>query len=116
MWKAIPDMSDEELRDARTETFDRHRTVAGHNKARRLQERLDAINAEISKRADEVERRGRFVIEIEPGNAAMSTVDDVADALHRLANRIGGQGWVGEGKVGDVNGNTVGRWTFHDHN
>lgn len=60
---------------------------------------------------------GRFVLEIEPGNAAMLSADDVADTLEKLAAAFDGEReWRGEGSVLDDNGNTVGRYTFHDHN
>lgn len=59
----------------------------------------------------------KFVVEIELGNHAMRSKRDVADALCRLAVRLGEiDGDPGEGIVRDLNGNTVGRYTFHDHN
>jgi len=60
---------------------------------------------------------GRFVVEIELGNEAMATPRDIAEALTRLAERLKQiDGDPGEGVIRDINGNTVGRYTFHDHN
>lgn len=61
---------------------------------------------------------GNFIIEIEPGNVAMSDGFDVAGALRDVADKVEplhGQ-WSGEGSIIDDNGNIVGRWTFHDRN
>ncbi len=60
--------------------------------------------------------KGRFVLEIEPGNAAMQDGEDVALALRGIANKIDGEPWLGEGPIIDYTGNTVGRYTFDDHN
>lgn len=62
---------------------------------------------------------GRFVLEVEPGNEAMQTTRDVVEVLHQAAeaiHRVEHMAWEGEGKIRDRNGNTVGRYTFHDHN
>lgn len=192
MWKAIRDMSEAELGQARQEMVNRLQSVAGHNKAARLEERKVAIEAEIERRSagpfkqgERVKSRarqaigvcttdqhyvrrsdedvvrvlwegeeeseydvpvvaiyryddggdvddqadddegpeiplGRFVLEISPGNAAMLRGRDVAVALRDVAAKLDGEefayGWVGEGNVRDGNGNTVGRFTFDDHN
>lgn len=57
----------------------------------------------------------KFVVEIELGNAAMQTREDVADSLDILAARLRNTS-EDEGTFRDLNGNTVGRFTFHDHN
>lgn len=54
---------------------------------------------------------GTFTLEIQLGNAAMQTPEDVALALRELAERLEGSGPT-EGMVRDENGNTVGRWTL----
>lgn len=53
-----------------------------------------------------------FKLEIELGNAAMKSPDDVARALRRIADRLeaGAEG----GKVMDSNGNSVGKWGFDE--
>jgi hypothetical protein len=69
--------------------------------------------------ADDDEARGKFVVEIEPGNAAMQTANDVAGALRKLADKLERESafdWSGEDKILDANGQSVGRFTFHDHN
>ena len=56
----------------------------------------------------------KFKLEIELGNDAMITVDDVAAALRNIAHRLDTAG-VGRGqRVGilDANGNTVGFFTW----
>jgi hypothetical protein len=52
---------------------------------------------------------GRFTLEIELGNAAMQTREDVGDALFRLAVTLTQTSRL-EGIVKDLNGNTVGVW------
>lgn len=60
---------------------------------------------------------GSFVLTIEPGNEEMRRGGDVAEQLRELAERLAHSVvWEGEGPIIDRNGNTVGRWTFHDHN
>lgn len=62
---------------------------------------------------------GKFVLEIEPGNEAMQTGEDVAEALSEIAEYIRTSeptAWNGEATIRDANGNSVGRWTFHDFN
>lgn len=51
-----------------------------------------------------------LTLKIKFGNDAMQTADDAASALHKVATRI----TMGdtEGKVQDVNGNTVGDWSM----
>ena len=48
----------------------------------------------------------KFKLEIDSGNAGMSTVDDVAEALDQVARRL--HCGVLSGRVMDVNGNSVG--------
>jgi hypothetical protein len=56
-----------------------------------------------------------FKLTIELGNEAMQTPEDVAEALQAVAReleRLSGS-WPragAEGKIRDVNGNTVGKW------
>lgn len=62
----------------------------------------------------------KFFLEIELGDDAMQTNEDVASALRDTANYIGGIGVYEEGEqirwhldaghITDVNGNTVGEW------
>jgi hypothetical protein len=60
----------------------------------------------------------KFKLEIELGNAAMQTPEDVADALRRVADTLAGVGFVagaggfgrGSQRIRDLNGNTVGDW------
>src|SRR3954451_2314377 len=49
-----------------------------------------------------------FELNIAMGNAAMSSADDVADALVKIAQRL--RSGETEGKVQDGNGNTAGEW------
>lgn len=53
--------------------------------------------------------RETFALELELGNAAMREPWDVAQALRRVADAV--ENGAGAGRVGDVNGNTVGTWT-----
>lgn len=55
----------------------------------------------------------RFALEINLGNDAMSTPQDVAEAIRRVADRVDGLGDL-SGGIRDLNGNTVGRYGFHD--
>jgi SMC interacting uncharacterized protein involved in chromosome segregation len=50
----------------------------------------------------------KFTLTIEFGNASMRTRRDLANALTKVAARIIVDG--PEGKIRDVNGNTVGSW------
>jgi hypothetical protein len=61
------------------------------------------------------ESQGKFVVELEPGNA-LQTPDDVAAALRDVADTVLAlpTWWEGDGAILDRNGNSVGRWTFHD--
>ena len=54
----------------------------------------------------------RFKLEIELGNDAMRTRADVIRALRRLATAIEMTSKVDEAKILDINGNSVGRWSF----
>lgn len=55
----------------------------------------------------------RFTVTIDVGNDAMQTLEDIAGTLEGVAERLR----MGEssGKVRDLNGNTVGRFTFGYH-
>lgn len=57
----------------------------------------------------------RFTLEIEFGNEAMQTPDDVAGALEQTASRLMGIEGITSaddaGLVFDLNGNTVGQWS-----
>ncbi len=55
----------------------------------------------------------RFTLDIKLGNEAMQRDEDVADALHRVANDIVNTG-AGNLIIRDLNGNTVGRCKFED--
>jgi hypothetical protein len=52
----------------------------------------------------------KFTVEIEMGNAAMETREDVADALSMVSLMV--REGQESGKVRDINGNTVGKFTF----
>ena len=55
----------------------------------------------------------KFSVEIDLGNDAMRSELDLADALARIAKQIkfySACHIATDGKVKDVNGNTVGRW------
>jgi hypothetical protein len=55
----------------------------------------------------------KFTLEIELGNDAMSTDEDVARALHRLGSWFEENSTMFEQRTGwvmDANGNDVGRW------
>ena len=55
----------------------------------------------------------KFTLEIELGNAAMSTPLNVARALDTVAARL--RNGEREGRIRDVNGNTCGTWAIaHD--
>lgn len=49
-----------------------------------------------------------FEMRIELGNAAMQTPPELADAIEGVAERV--RDGVVEGKIRDLNGNTVGSW------
>ena len=63
---------------------------------------------------------GKFTLEIVMGNAAMHSRRDLARALEGLAEKIktGGMplkdpdGFLTTGNIRDLNGNTVGQWTY----
>lgn len=50
-----------------------------------------------------------FTVTITTGNEAMRTNLDLAEALERVAERLRGGAW--QGKIRDVNGNTVGQFS-----
>lgn len=56
----------------------------------------------------------KFMVEIELGNASMTTGNDVAQALEILAEQIEDESLHSSsewgGSIRDVNGNTVGNW------
>ena len=54
----------------------------------------------------------KFTLEIELGNAAMRTAEDVAERLERTAKKLRENGLIRNfyGRIGDRNGNTVGTW------
>jgi hypothetical protein len=56
----------------------------------------------------------KFSLTIELGNAEMCKTSHVRRALRDLADKISVNAVAdcAEGKVRDVNGNTVGRWSF----
>lgn len=111
----LSEMATDQLHSLRATVERRLKETAGHNKAMRLEEEIAAITEEIRVRGDR--DRGRFVLEIEPGNVGMQDAGHVSEALRKVAGRLDfGKGWEGDGVVQDANGNTVGRWTFHDHN
>lgn len=51
----------------------------------------------------------KFKLHIKLGNDAMSTKDDVANALRELADKLDRTG-DDSGNIRDYNGNTVGKW------
>lgn len=54
-----------------------------------------------------------FSLDIDLGNAAMQSPEDVADALRATADKLdAAAGYVGEGAIHDANGNRVGGWGF----
>lgn len=63
---------------------------------------------------------GKFTLVIDMGNAAMLSRRDLARALEGLAEKIktGGMplkdpdGFLTTGNIRDLNGNTVGQWTY----
>lgn len=63
---------------------------------------------------------GKFTLSIDMGNAAMLSRRDLARALEGLAEKIktGGMplkdpdGFLTTGNIRDLNGNTVGQWTY----
>lgn len=52
-----------------------------------------------------------FTLEIELGNAAMCEAEHVAEALEQIAQRV--RGGEDDGRVRDLNGNTVGTWSVN---
>lgn len=52
----------------------------------------------------------KFKLEIEMGNAAMLTADDIEGALGRV--QLGDPKIGEQGKIRDLNGNPVGSWKF----
>jgi hypothetical protein len=56
-----------------------------------------------------------FQLNITLGNASMQSPADVADALVSAARKVRSAGdWPAEGRVFDVNGNTVGTWFIEE--
>lgn len=55
----------------------------------------------------------RFELKIVLGNDAMMSEDDLAQALHRIADRIGA-GEAPDGKIMDRNGNAVGTYRLRE--
>ena len=53
---------------------------------------------------------GEFSLTITLGNAAMSEPEHVAAALRSVAEQIEDHGRIGECRIRDANGNTVGRY------
>lgn len=51
----------------------------------------------------------KFYLEINLGNSAMQTEEDISDAIKQLHEKILTSN---EGVVHDYNGNTVGKWWF----
>ena len=53
-----------------------------------------------------------FILKITLGNDAMITGYDIAGALREVAGRIENPGYIrkDEGRIMDLNGNTVGTW------
>lgn len=58
----------------------------------------------------------KFTLEIEMGNAAMLTRADIAEALHKVARKVGDSDTTeaDSGGITDLNGNRVGRWAHDD--
>lgn len=56
----------------------------------------------------------KFKLEIELGNAAMLTAENVAGALNRVSYELDTSETPGglSGNIRDINGNTVGSWKF----
>jgi hypothetical protein len=58
-----------------------------------------------------------FRLKIRLGNAAMLDPQDVAEALVEVAEKLRNEGGGdGRGNVRDVNGNTVGEWSYKPGN
>lgn len=55
----------------------------------------------------------KFTLTVELGNAAMETVNDVADALIATAAKLQETERAEDGIIRDDNGNTVGGYKFH---
>ena len=53
----------------------------------------------------------KFKLEISMGDDAMSTENDVAEAILKVARKLMPNGPV-QGVIHDVNGNRVGEWKF----
>jgi hypothetical protein len=53
-----------------------------------------------------------FLVTITMGNEAMQTPEDVASALRTVANKL--ESGTLDGSVKDVNGNTVGQFSFSE--
>lgn len=55
----------------------------------------------------------KFTLEIELGNDAMQTSDDVAEALANVTNSL--LDGLTSGAIRDANGNTVGKWNLPEN-
>lgn len=53
----------------------------------------------------------KFYVEIETGNAAMSSTEDIQYALGEVIKKLNGQY---AGSIRDINGNTVGEYGYRD--
>ncbi len=51
-----------------------------------------------------------FRLELELGNEAMDSHEDVATALEEVAGLV--RDYLNSGTIRDINGNTVGHWTL----
>lgn len=57
----------------------------------------------------------KFILEIELGNASMSTAQDLAVSVMQVAKNLDRRNeLIGEQKVYDLDGNRVGLWRFID--
>jgi hypothetical protein len=54
-----------------------------------------------------------FTVELDGGNAAMQTKEDVAGALRNIITKVERGDWYGY--VFDTNGNIIGSFDFHNH-
>lgn len=111
MWKAIPDMSDEELGEARVVMQDRLAALSGRAPAKmeRCEERLARLADEVSRRRQTMDLYNHtFRLDVTLGNAAMSDGVMLARALRDTAAKIDENEWAGT--LVDLNGNTVGEY------
>ena len=52
----------------------------------------------------------KFTVEIDLGNEAMQSLEDIAEALETIVGEMVGIDQRDAGTIHDVNGNTVGSW------